>query len=65
MRAIDFALEAFGHFRIALRVRELHAFLKHFDRARYVALAQQGPGFAENARITLTFFGGIHEEYRK
>ena len=61
--ALDLALEALGHLHVALRVRKLHAFLKQFDGARYVALAEQGPGFAEDARVALTFFGGIHEDY--
>ncbi len=63
LRAIDLGLEARGHLRVAERRGQLDALLKHLDRARYVALAEQGPGFAEDASIALAFFGGIHEDY--
>ena len=39
-RAIDLGLKARGHFGIALRGGKLDAFLKHLDRARYVAVAE-------------------------
>ena len=65
MRAIDLGLEALCHSHVALRGGQFHALLKHFDRARYVALAEKGPGFAKDAGIALAFFGSIHEDYRK
>jgi len=61
--AIDFALEALSHPRVAERARQFAALLKYLDRARYVALAEKGPGFAEDARVALSFFGGIHADY--
>ncbi len=63
MRAIDLALEALRHPRVALGGRQLDALLKDRDRARYVAFAEQGSGLAEDARVALAFFGGIHEDY--
>lgn len=65
MSAIDLGLEALGHPKVALRVCQFDALLKHFGGARYVALAEKGPGFAEDASVALAFFGGIHEDYRK
>jgi hypothetical protein len=64
-RAVDLGLEALGHARVALGGREVDTLLKRFDRARYVALAEKGPGFAKDASIALAFCGGIHEDYRK
>ena len=51
------------HPRVAQRAGQFHALLKHFDRTRYVALAEKGPGFAEDASVALAFFGGFHEDY--
>lgn len=63
LRTLDFSLEALGHLRITLSIGQLHALLKHFDGARYVALAEEGSGFAEDACVGLAFFGRIHEDY--
>jgi|BogFormECP04_OM1_1039644.scaffolds.fasta_scaffold53912_2 hypothetical protein len=65
LRAVDLGLEALGHACVALGGREVDTLLKRFDRARYVALAEKGPGFAKDASIALAFCGGIHEDYRK
>ncbi len=65
LSAIDLGLKAIRHPRVAERVGQLHALLKHFDRASYVALAEKRPGFAEDASVALALFGGIHEDYRK
>ena len=62
---VDLGLEALGHACVALGGREVDTLLKRFDRARYVALAEKGPGFAKDASIALAFCGGIHEDYRK
>ena len=63
MCAIDLVLEALGHPRVAERAGQFDALLKYLDRARYVALAEKGPGFAEDARVTFAFLGRIHEDY--
>ena len=63
LRAIDLGLKALSHPRVAQRAGQFHALLKHFDRTRYVALAEKGPGFAEDASVALAFFGGFHEDY--
>jgi hypothetical protein len=63
LRALDFALETRGHPLISLRASKFDALLKHFDRTRYVALAEKGPGLAEDARVALAFSGGIHGDY--
>ena len=65
LRTLDFILKALGHVRIALCASEFDPLLKCFDRARYVALAEEGSGFAKDARVALAFFGRIHEDYRK
>ena len=64
-RLSDLGLEPVRHPRVAERIGQLDALLKHFDRASYLALAEEGPGFAEDASIALAFFSGIHEDYRK
>jgi hypothetical protein len=60
--AFELGLEARGHPRIAQRSGQFGALLKHCGRASYVALAEKGSGFAEDASVALTFFGSIHED---
>ena len=62
LRGFDFGLETPGHPRVGEAVGELHALLKHFDRARYLALAEKGSGFAKDPRVRFAFFGRIHED---
>ena len=62
---VDFRLKLPHHSRIALDLGNGDAFLKYFNRARYVALAEESSGLTKDASVALTFSGGIHEDYRK
>ena len=61
-RALDLDREAARHAGVAHAGGERPALFKRLDRARYPAPAEQHAGLAENARVTLTFFGGIHDD---
>ncbi len=59
--SLDFGGEPARHLMVAEAGGQLPAFLQGFDRARYVALAEKRAGLAEDTRVALSLFGGIHE----
>jgi len=60
LHASDFVLKTTHHFVVAVSFGDINALLKNLDGARYVALADEIAGFAENSRVALAFFGGCH-----
>ena len=61
--APDLILKALSHAQIPFGASEFNPLLKSLDRASYVALGEKRARLAEDARITLAFFGCIHEDY--
>jgi len=59
--ALDFVGKPPGHLEVTELFGKRLAFLKNFDRARYVALSKVDAGLAKDARVTLSLGCGIHE----
>lgn len=57
----DFGGETLGHLAIAFALGDFLTVIQSFDRARDFALAKQYAGLAKDARVTFSFFGGIHD----
>ena len=59
--AHDFVAKAPRHRGIPEALRERLPLLKHLDRTRYVALAEERAGLAEKSRIALALLGRSHD----
>ncbi len=59
-RTDNFSGEPAHHSCIAPFLGQQLALFKHFNRSRYSAFAEQRSGFAKDASVAGSFFGGIH-----
>ncbi len=59
-KPLNFIAEAARHRGIALSPGQFHALLQYLDCTRYVALADEGSGFAKEAGVAFSF-GGVHD----
>jgi len=55
-----FVAKAALHCGIAQALGQIPTLLQHLDCARYVALADKGSDFTEQAGVAFSFGGGVH-----
>lgn len=59
--ALDLRDKKLRHPLMAVALGERASFLEHFHRARHLALGEIHTGLAEDARVALAMYFGIHD----
>ena len=57
----DFGGESLSHLAIAFAFGDFLTVIQGFECARNFALAEEHTDLAKDTRVTLSFFGGIHD----
>src|SRR5580693_4080879 len=59
--ARDFIRESAGHLAIAVAFGDFHTFIQLLERPWSFSLAEVHSDLSKDARVELSFFGGIHD----